>query len=108
MKELAISIFPVPMSNLLEPEIQLANASLLFFKFMRGISRALFLKLNLTLYFSAGFSITSVFLCGLLGKKLFVRDKIRCSDCLLEKELGETDGDVSFRSAEDRGLCSID
>ena len=68
----------------------------------------LFLKLNLTLYFSASFSIISAFLCGLLGKKLFAPDKLQCSDCLLEKELGEIDGDASFWPVEGPGLSSID
>ena len=78
------------------------------FKSLRCLPRALFLKLNLTLYFSASFSITSTFLCGLLGKKLFTRDKLRCSDCLLEKELGEIDDDESFWPVEDPGISSIE
>ena len=66
------------------------------------------MKLNLTLYFYASFSLTSAFLCGLLGKKLFARDKLRYSDCLLEKELGEVNSDVSFSPVDDPGLSSID
>ena len=75
---------------------------------MRGLPWALFLKLNLILCFSTSFSITSAFLCGLLGKKLFVCYKLRFSNCFLEKELGEIDGDVSFWPVEDLSLSSID
>ena len=39
---------------------------------------------------------------------MFVRDKLRFSNCFLEKELGEIDGDISFWPVEDPGLSSID
>ena len=39
---------------------------------------------------------------------MFVRDKLRFSNCFLEKELGEIDGDISFWPVEDLGLSSID
>ena len=37
-----------------------------------------------------------------------MRDRLWYSDCLLEKELGEIDGGVSFWPVEDPGLSSID